>query len=72
MLGCYPYNFGENKQATGKAVLWQLNHYHELILKGEAEGIVLHTNTMAVLDYEAYDVAIEWMEKHGDEIVDDI
>jgi len=27
---------------------------------------------MADLDYEAYDVAVEWMKKHGDEMVEDI
>lgn len=67
MIGCYLYNFGESKQATGKAVRWQLDRYRELILAGEVEGVVLHTNTMADLDYEAYDVAIEWMNTHGDE-----
>ena len=67
MAGCYLYNFGEQKQATGKAVKWQLDYYRELILKGELEGVVMHTNTMADLDYEAYDVACEWMEQHGDE-----
>ena len=39
----------------------------EKILSGEAEGIVLHTNTMADLDYEAYDAALAWMDEHGDE-----
>ena len=34
---------------------------------GEAEGIVLHTNTMADLDYAAYDTALAWMDEHGDE-----
>ena len=72
MLGCYLYNFGENKQATSGAVRWQLDRYREMILSGEAEGVVLHTNTMADLDYEAYDTAVEWMEKHGDEIVADL
>ena len=67
MFGCYLYNFGENKQATAEAVKWQLDWYRERILAGEAEGIVLHTNTMADLDYPAYDAAIEWMELHGDE-----
>ena len=67
MFGCYLYNFGEKKQATGKSVQWQLDRYRELILAGEAEGIVLHTNTMADLDYEAYDVAQAWMDQHGDE-----
>lgn len=72
MLGCYLYNFGEDRQATGSAVRWQLDRYRELILSGEAEGVVLHTNTMADLDYEAYDTAVEWMEKHGDETVADL
>lgn len=67
MFGCYLYNFGEEKQATAEAVKWQLDWYRERILAGEAEGVVLHTNTMADLDYPAYDAAIEWMELHGDE-----
>jgi hypothetical protein len=69
MVGCYLYNFGEAKQATSEAVIWQLNYYRELLLKGEIEGIVLHTNTMADLDYEAYDAAVAWMEEHGDEVI---
>ena len=67
MVGCYLYNFGERKQATGRAVKWQLDRYRELMQAGEIEGVVLHTNTMADLDYEAYDVALEWMRQHGDE-----
>lgn len=69
MFGCYLYNFGEHKQATGADVKWQLDWYREKIFAGEAEGIVLHTNTMADLDYEAYDAACEWMDQQGDEIV---
>lgn len=71
MFGCYLYNFGEAKQATGAAVKWQLDWYREKLLAGEAEGIVLHTNTMADLDYEAYDAALEWMAEHGDEVIPD-
>ena len=67
MVGVYLYNFGESKQATGEAVKWQLDFWREKLLAGEIEGIVLHTNTMADLDYEAYDAAIEWMDQHGDE-----
>ena len=70
MFGCYLYNFGENKQATGEAVKWQLDWYREKLYAGEAEGVVLHTNTMADLDYEAYDAACQWMEEHGDEEID--
>lgn len=72
MFGCYLWNFGEHKQATGKAVQWQLDWYRERIMAGEAEGVVLHTNTMADLDYEAYDAAIEWMNEHGDDEMPDL
>lgn len=71
MFGCYLYNFGENKQATGAAVKWQLDWYREKLLAGEAEGIVLHTNTMADLDYEAYDAALEWLAEHADDEIPD-
>ncbi len=67
MFGCYLWNFGEEKEATAEKVKWQLDWYRERILAGEAEGVVLHTNTMADLDYEAYDAACEWMDEHGDE-----
>ena len=69
MFGCYLWNFGENKEATRDAVKWQLDWYRERIYAGEAEGVVFHTNTMADLDYDAYDAAIEWMEEHGDEVL---
>ena len=71
MFGCYLWNFGESKPATGEAVKWQLDWYREKILAGEAEGVVLHTNTMADLDLEAYDAAIRWMNEHGDEEIPD-
>jgi len=67
MFGCYLWDFGGAKGATRDAVKWQLDFYREQILKGDAEGVVLHTNTMADLDYDVYDAAVEWMEKHGEE-----
>jgi len=69
LIGLYLYNFGENKQATAEAVKFQLDFVYDKIMKGEAEGVVFHTNTMADLDYEAYDVAYEWMQAHGDDEV---
>ena len=67
MFGCYLYNFGEKKQATGEAVKWQLDFYREKMLAGEAEGVVPHTNTMADMDFESYDVFRAWIAEHGDE-----
>ena len=67
MFGCYLYDFHQGKQSTPELVKWQLDFYYEQIKKGDAEGIVFHTNTMADLDFEAYDVACKWLEEHGDE-----
>ena len=72
MFGLYLYNFGEERKATAEAVKFQLDFYYDKIMKGEAEGIVFHTNTMADLDHEAYEVACAWLDKHGDEEVPDI
>ena len=67
MFGCYLWNFGESREATPSLVRWQLDRYLGLMRAGEAEGIILHTNTMADLDYAAYDTALAWMDEHGDE-----
>lgn len=67
MLGLYLYNFGENGKASAEDAAWQLERYSDLLRRGEIEGIVLHTNTMADLDHPAYDVETAWMKEHGDE-----
>ena len=72
MLGCFLYNYGEKKEVSSESVLWQLDWYREKLLEGEAEGIVLRSNTTADLDFKAYDTACEWLEKHGDEEIEDI
>ena len=69
MFGCYLYNFGENKKASAEAVRFQLDFYYDKIIKGEAEGIVFHTNTMADADLPAYEAARNWLALHGDEEV---
>ena len=72
MFGCYLYDFDRAKPATPELVGWQLDFYLEQIRKGDAEGIVFHTNTMADLDLAAYDVACAWLEEHGDEELPDL
>ena len=67
MVGCYLWNFGESKPSTGPAVKWMLDFYYGKLKSGEIEGVVMHTNTMADLDLESYDVACAWMDEHGDE-----
>ena len=60
-------NYGNSKKRKPELVKYQLDFYYEKIKSGEAEGIVFHTNTMADLDFEAYDVACAWLDEHGDE-----
>ena len=72
MFGCYLYDFHMSKPSTPELVKWQLDFYYEQIKKGDAEGIVFHTNAMADLDFEAYDVACAWLDEHGDEEVPDL
>ncbi len=71
MLGLYLYDFGGKKPSDPEWVKWELDRYHELLLAGEVEGIVLHTNALADCGYEAFPIAHEWMKKHGDEIIPD-
>lgn len=72
MFGCYLYDFHMSKPSTPELVKWQLDFYYEQIKKGEAEGIVFHTNTMADLDLEAYEIACEWLDEHGDEEMENL
>lgn len=72
MFGCYLYDFNMSKPSTPELVKWQLDFYYEKIKNGEAEGIVFHTNAMADLGFEAYDVALAWLDEHGDEELPDI
>ena len=67
MIGCYLWDFGHRRQASRANVLWQLNWARKKIIAGEAQGVVLHTNTMADLDYDAYNAALEWMAEHENE-----
>jgi len=67
LFGCYLYNHRTKSQASAAGVVAQLDWYREKILAGEAEGVVLHTNAWADLDYEASEAAVSWMEQHGDE-----
>ncbi len=72
LFGCYLYEHRRSCQASAAGVIKQLDWYRERILAGEAEGVVLHTNAWADIEYEASDAAVSWMEEHGDEIVADL
>lgn len=71
MIGCYLYDFGSNKEATGKAVVYQLEKEREMLKNGTIEGVILHTNAVVAFEpYEAVEAGKVWMQEHGDEILD--
>lgn len=69
LLGCYLYDYGNHKQLTKEQMEFQLNRYAEAIKKGEAEGMILLSNTVADLGFEAVEFTKQWIAEHGDELV---
>lgn len=70
MIGCYLYDFGTEVEATGEAVVYQLEKEREMIKKGLIEGVVLHTNAVIMQDpFEAVEAGKKWMDENGDEII---
>ncbi len=72
MMGCYVYNFGEGKPATVKAVIHQLEKAKEMMIKGNVEGLFIHTNPCFGLKdepFEAVDACQAWMREHGDDMI---
>ena len=66
MVGCYLYDFGNKKQSNPETVLYQLNRAKELLVNGLVDGLVLHTNGVVGMGFEAVEVAKDWMEENGD------
>ena len=66
MVGCYLYDFGNKKQSNSDTVLYQLNRAKELLVNGLVDGLVLHTNGVVGMGFEAVELAKKWMEENGD------
>jgi len=69
LLGCYLYDYGNKKQMTKEQMEFQLNRYAKAVRDGEAEGIILLSNTVADLGFEAVEFTKQWIAEHGDELV---
>lgn len=65
MLGCYPFNYSNNTQATVEKMDYQLNRYTRAMRDGEAEGIIFCSNTVCDQGYEAVEYAREWIKKNS-------
>ncbi len=69
MLGCYLYNYGEQAFFTRDDMARQLDAYAECLSRGEAEGIILLSNTVCDLELEAVAYARDWIALHGNDPV---
>ena len=63
MIGCYLYNFGQNREATPASVRYQLDRDLSFMRDGKIQGVILHTNAVGDLGFAAYDEAALWVKE---------
>lgn len=66
LIGCYLYDFGRETACDPDRVEIELSHDKELLQKGLIDGIILHTNAVGKMGFEAYGRCAKWMDKNGD------
>lgn len=66
LLGCYLYDFGRETACNADRVEAELEHGKEFVKNGILEGLILHTNAVGNMGFEAYERCAEWMKKNGD------
>ena len=65
LIGCYLYDFGNERPATARSVRYQLDRHQQFMEQGKTEGIILHTNAVGGMGLEAYGEAVRWCAEHG-------
>ena len=68
-IGCYLYDFGRETPCKPENIPKELDRDAALMRRGLCEGIILHTNAVGGMGLAAYDEAIKWVQKHGNEPV---
>ena len=63
--GCYLYNYGDDRQLTSDEMSTQLHLYLDLWKNHKIEGIIVCSNTVADLGFEAVDIYLDFMKKYG-------
>ena len=69
LAGCYLWNYGERKPLTTAQMELQCSRYHEWIRKGDLDGIIFCSNTLADIGLEAAEWLRTWVREVGDEEV---
>ncbi len=69
LAGCYLWNYGECKPLTTAQMELQCSKYYEWIKKGDLDGIIFCSNTLADIGIEAAEWVKTWIRQVGDEEV---
>lgn len=69
MVGCYLYDFGNEREMNPETVRSQLDKNLQFIQEGRIEGIILHTNAVGGMGFAGYEEARKWVEENSAETI---
>lgn len=69
MNGCYIWNYGEGKPLTIEDIKFECETFHQLIKKGDSEGIIFCANCCADVGGPAIEWLKGWIKEVGEETV---
>jgi hypothetical protein len=64
LIGCYLYDFGNQRELPAETVRYQLDKNLTYIKEGKIDGVILHTNAVGGMGFEAYEEAKRWVDAH--------
>lgn len=66
LVGCYLYDFGNSRPIQPETVRYQLDRNLSYLQDGKIDGIILHTNAIGDMGFDAYDEAKHWVDQHNE------
>jgi len=67
LAGCYMYDYGNSKQLSMELMKTQVDLYYKWLKEGYISGIIVCSNCIADIGFEASDFMKAWIAEHGDE-----
>lgn len=67
LVGCYMWNYGEQKPLTMEQMKFQLDKYYQWLKKGMIEGVIFCSNCIADIGLETVDYTRNWIKEVGEE-----
>jgi len=67
LVGCYMYDYGNNQEMPLDKMKMQCEKYHEWVVSGMADGLVLCSNCCADVGFKTVEWTREWIAEIGNE-----